>query len=169
MNYFDLVEMKSVDRALTSRLGYKKILNLGTDVIVASDLKFDRNKKVIVKSSDKGVLSRALTERRVIGIIIEDNELVKKILDEAKEDSKIVFLVASELTSENRERRLRVWYRARNLFKFAKNIGTKISLVTLAKDKNYLLSANQMMEISKFVGADLAYSKEMLGFLGGAL
>lgn len=163
--YFDLVHMADVDRGLVSRLGYKRIFS-ENEIKVVDSLKSNNGSKLILRSGEVGKIDRWVRDNNVIGIIIEDYTLVRKIITAIKDNDKLLLFVAGDLTDVDRNARLRNITRMRTLFKSAVHYGVETSLITLAKDCACLLSSLQMVEIAKLIGADEKQAIRMLGSFG---
>lgn len=163
-NYFDFANIK-IDEALQKRLGYKKVFGPG-EIGIRGEPVFGEQRKFIIKSAEPGKLIRAMKDKSTLGIIIEDNTIIKKVIEEAGKNEKSVFLVVSGLTAVEKNSRIRNMNRMRTLFKFSRRTKTEVGLITCAADPSLLLSSLQMIEIGRAIGADEETSKKMLTLLG---
>lgn len=164
MAYFDLVRMEAPEKKFSTALGFKKILT--TSQIEIVDGKSLGNKTYIVRNSEPGVLGRALKHNGVIGIIINDSEMLRMTIEETAESEKILFLPTYDITCLDTRTRLRNLYRTRHLLAFATRSKAKTSLITLAEEKADMLSSSQMIELAMFIGAKEESAKKMLSALG---
>jgi hypothetical protein len=166
MRFFDVIRTKEADPALAKRLGFSKVFIAGEDIDVLDNLKFNGKRKAIVRSKNVGILMRALKENGVIGVMVDDNLLIGKVIAAAKESDKPIVLSTEGLNSRNYPERLRAVYRLRKVYKILAKTKNDVILITLAADRQSLLSTSQMIEISKFIGADDAKSRRMISELG---
>ena len=166
MRYFDIVTTSEVDDSLAKRLGYSKVFVVGKDLEIITDLKIRTGKKAIVRGKNIGTLMRAIKESSVLGIMIDDSLILGKAIMAAKENDKPLILSTEGLNSRNYTTRLKTLYRLRKILKFALKARAEIIFVTLAGDRQSILSTAQMIEIGKFIGANDEQSRKMLSDLG---
>ena len=167
MRYFDIVRTNDVDENLANRLGYKKIFRAGTDIVLADNLNLPKGKRAIVASKNPGILLKALRDNNVIGIILEDNEPIGKVVMVAKEYEKPIIIPLDGFKGQQAMRQ-RTIYRIRKLLRVLLKARAEVAFVTLAKDKNSLLSSGQMLRLSIFLGAGKEQAKRMLSIIGDA-
>ncbi len=166
MEYSDIAAMEAVPESTAKVLGYRKIF--GRREIEVNEVP-SQHSACVVRSSEPGVLGMALRRSNVIGVMIKDNELIRRTVEEAAEAEKALFLSAHELTCVETRERLRNLYRMRSLLSFAMRTGAEVRLVSLAQEDSCLLSAMQLVELARFLGAGEAHAKEMVRWMGGFL
>ena len=142
--YFD------VDKGLTKLLGYKKIYRIGKDVTL--------NEEGDYIIADAHVLHRFKLSN-IIGI--RTSKVDKALFQKIKESDKLLIIDISNLLSSGDF--IREYNTAKNILKNAIKIGLRVSLASFAKDEAHLVSALQMLEIAKFLGAGEDKAKEILG------
>ncbi len=164
MKYTDLTLMESPDTELAARLGFLRVL--GSIHIAVSSSSSSPEGPHIVISDSQGELSKALRESSVAAIVVKDSAIMRKVFAEAAEREKPLLLIATELTCAEGRQRLRNIYRMKNLFRIAKHAGCRIGIVTLARDRESMLSVMQMIELAMLIGATRSEAKNMLLVLG---
>lgn len=164
MHYFDLAFF-DVDKSFSKRLGYEKVYEFGKDVILGD--RYDANKTMIVESSNTSELSKAI-KGRAVGVIIKDNELEKRVIEDASSYGKPILISTSTLISDYTSRARNI-YRAKRLLAFSMRSGADVLIVTMAHNREFLLSYYQLMSIARFLGAGDAYAKKMVSKLGDIL
>jgi hypothetical protein len=172
MQFFDIVALKEeIDlEQLAVRFGYRKIFLLGKDVELVSDVKrLDEEGSFIVKSGNNETLSKAVRSNNVIGVIVDDSKVSGKFIEELRTHEKLLFVPVAPLICPARESRLRSLFWAKGILRTALMGKAGVSLVTLAAEKECLLSSAQMLEIAKLLGANDKVAGEMLSALGGPL
>ena len=142
--YFD------VDKGLTKLLGYKKIYRIGKDVTL--------NEEGDYIIADAQMLHRFKLSN-IIGVRV--SKVDKASFQKIKENDKLLIIDISNLLSS--EDFIREYNTAKNILRNAIKIGLRVSLASFAKDEAHLVSALQMLEIAKFLGADEDKAKEILG------
>ncbi len=153
MGYFDIAHF-GVGEDLCKRLGYKKIYCVGKDLVVSGRTE-KTDLPLIVISKDPGTLIGAVRDSCVAGIVFEDNELAKKVVEKAAEMGKTVFLVVGQLMKTTvKERGVRVG-RMRKIILASRKMGARVSLVSFADSEHMLLSAMQMSEVSRLLFDDV--------------
>jgi len=142
--YFD------VDKGLTKLLGYKKIYCIGKDVTLNEDGDY------II--ADAHVLHRFKLSN-IIGVRV--SKVDKALFQKIKESDKPIIIDISNLLSSGDF--IREYNTAKSILRNAIKIGLRVSLASFAKDEAHLVSALQMLEIAKFLGAGEERAKEILG------
>ena len=142
--YFD------VDKGLTKLLGYKKIYRIGKDVTLNEDGDY------II--ADAQLLHRFKLSN-IIGVRV--SKVNKALFQKIKESDKPIIIDISNLLSGGDF--IKEYNTARNILRNAIKIGLRVSLASFAKDDAHLVSALQMLEIAKFLGAGEDKAKEILG------
>ncbi|HUB92534.1 MAG TPA: hypothetical protein VL945_01090 [Candidatus Saccharimonadales bacterium] len=163
MAYYDLVNMDAPDRKTASILGFKKIFSK-KELPVVDNLGYTG--RCILASGEAGMLGRGLRRNNVTGIMINDSELIRMAVEEVVDTEKILVLPVHGITCGETRARLRNIYRMRGLMATATRSKAKIALVTMAEDESCMLSALQMVEVAKFIGATEAQAKKMVGAIG---
>jgi len=141
--YFD------VDKGLTKLLGYKRIYCIGKDVSL--------NEEGDYIIADAQVLHKFKLSN-IIGV--RASKVDKALFQKIKENDKPIIIDISNLLSKDF---IREYNTGRNILRNAIKMGLSVSLASFAKDEEHLLSALQMLEIAKFLGAGEERAKEMLG------
>ncbi len=173
MRYFDVADMKErVDPALASRLGFKRIFSLGTDVSilprpVQQDSSHQPNQ--IVCSKDTGILIKALRSACVIGIVLEDNEIIGKAIAAAKEAEKPIVVNLRSVFSANPYERYRAIGRIRGVVRASAAMRAPTALISGASSVHYLLSAAQMREVAAFLGQEGKEADRSIAIIGDSL
>jgi len=169
MQFFDIVALKEeVDlKALGRRLGYKKIFALGKEMELCADANHPgEGKALIVKSGDEAVLVKALRNNSVIGIILDNNKASGRFIEDLRIHEKLLLIPVGPLVCPDRGDVIHSLYRAKSVLRSALMGRASVALVTLAKEKECMLSCSQMLEMAKLIGANDNVAKEMLSVLG---
>lgn len=172
MQFFDLVALKgSYDsESLARRLGYKKIFELGESVSIVDNAKdLNSDSKKIVRSENEEVLIKALRHNSVIGALAYGNLPCNRIMETIRIKEKLLLLPIARITCLEKGARLQSLFSARRLLRDAMMSKVNISIVTLAEEKEYMLSAVQMLEIAKLLGVEQSVAERMLSVLGDCL
>ena len=168
IKYFDVVDSSGVDQALTKRLGYAKVFVVGKDVLVKNAVDSE-GKACIVASRNPQTILRASRSRSVVGVVFDDAELLKKNLEELRDGEKLLVIPACYLFADDQRTRQRNLYRVRKLYKNAKRVGVGMAIASMARSKEYLLSAAQMAELAKYIGASDSDAKKMVYSIGACI
>jgi hypothetical protein len=172
MQFYDIVALKEeIDlKQLAHRFGYAEIFLVGKDAEIVSDVKrLNEEGSFIVRSGNNETLSKAVRSNSVIGVIVDDSKVSGKFIEELRTHEKLLFIPAAPLVCPAQENRLRNLFWAKGILRTALMGKAKVALVTLASEKECLLSSGQMLEIAKLLGANEKIAKEMLSSLGGPL
>lgn len=164
MQYYDVAGFE-VSGELASRLGFSRVYLSGRDVQLLED-RMPGAGKAIVRSSNPGILAKALRSRNTVGIVISGSELLRKVVEEVRINGKLLVFVASELTAASPSDRLRNLQRMRRLLQFATHMRAEAAIISLAGGKEYLMSRMQMVEIARLIGADDGQARRMAGNMG---
>ncbi|MHB1829932.1 MAG: hypothetical protein ACYCO0_00915 [Candidatus Micrarchaeaceae archaeon] len=152
MVYFDIARFGAGD-GLCKRLGYKKIYCVGKDVVISGRVE-KTGVPLIVISKDPGTLIGAVRDGGVVGIVFDENELTKKVVEKAAEMNKVVYLAVGQLMRTTvQERGFRI-SRMRKIVLAARKMGARVSLISLADSEPMLLSTMQMSEIARLLFKD---------------
>ncbi len=165
MKYYDIATMPKIDGALSRRLGYSRIFT-ASEITVAER---PANKgRYLLRSSESGMIFKALRDNNCLGIVFRDNLLVKKTLEQAVSNDKLVIIPAGEITCASGPAVMRNTYRLRSVFAYSGVVGAKTAMASLAGSYSALLSVRQMLELAKFIGANHEKAKEMVKLVGEA-
>ncbi len=170
MRFFDLANF--TDDALGAfgkRLGYEKIFSAGKDVEIIDAVRGDSQKRKIVMSDSAEAVAKGLKQGSVIGIMPRSASVSRKTLDAIKNSEKLLFLNVSQITCAEGNSRLQRLARARGTARSAMMAKVPIVVVSMAEDKEGMMSSLQMLEVAGFLGLDHARAKEALNALGGLL
>ena len=159
MRYYDIVAMDHIEAGLAGRLGFSNIFTK-EDVNVIE--KPSGRMPYLLKSSEPGTIFRALDDSNCIGVVFKDNVPVKKILEKAASSEKPVVMPASELTCVSGPQFMKNTYKLRSVFAACRKAGAGMAIASLSGSDSSLLSAMQLLELAKFVGADDIAAKKLL-------
>ena len=170
MRFFDLVSESDTSlEGLAHRLGYKKIFVVGKDVQIIQDLRNESKSKKIVSSESSEVLTKALKSNEVIGVLPKGEAVSRKTLDMIKVYEKVLLLPFAPITCANPESRIHKLAKMRSVVKNALRARVPICIVSLAENKEGLMSTAQMVEVANFFGMEKDNAKKALNVLGGLL
>ncbi len=150
LKYYDLSYLSNIDEGLEKRLGYKKIFVIGKDVHLVNSQKPVEG-KTIVKSKDPKNIASALKDNNTIGVLFDDNVLLKKAIEAAGDNDKLVILSLSDVVGKGPLQASRNMGRIRTIISFAKRFNADISIVTLAARKADLTSTMQATAFSELL------------------
>ncbi len=154
--------MQHIDNTLAAKLGYKKIFAACDIGIVERPV----DRSYILRSAEPGTIFKALGDINCRGVIFKGNELIKKTLEKAASNGKLVIMPVSEITQASGPTFMRNVYRLRSIFAYSKKSGAEMAIISLADGDNGLLSSMQMFELARFLGANETEAKAMLGSIG---
>jgi|SRR5271157_1613335 len=172
MQFYDIVALKEeIDlEGLAGRFGYRKIFLAGKDVeIVGDTMRLNDEGSFIVRSGDNETLSKAVRSNGVVGVIVDDSKVSGKFIEELRTHEKILFVPAAPLVCPGQNSRMRNLHWAKGIVRTALMGKARIALVTLAEEKECLLSSRQLLEIAKLLGATDKIADGMLSSLGSSL
>jgi RNase P/RNase MRP subunit p30 len=172
MHFFDVVALKGETglEPLARRFGFRKMFLVGKDVELVGDTKhLSEEGRYIVKSGNNEVLSKAVRSNAVVGVILEDGKASGKFIEELHTHEKLLFIPVAPLICPNQESRLRNLHRAKGMLRAALMGKARVSIITLAEEKECLLSGMQLFEVAKLLGADDRTAGEMLASAGDSL
>lgn len=149
MRYCDLVHT-DVDDALVKRLGFSKFLKEGKEVSVTST--HTQSGKCIVKNAKENILGKAVHHNSVIGIMPTDNKLSKKLIEDAAQNNKTIFLLVTDVTTTEHRARTANIFKMRKIVASAKKAEAKIAMITCANSNDDMLSSMQMLQIAELIG-----------------
>lgn len=165
MQYIDIVQNK-LDNSLAERLGFKRLFTIGENVVISDNPNAQKNKKVILLTSNDGLMLRNISQSNVIGAIITNNKMQKSILEKLVVNEKRVFIITKEITNTDQHNRIRKLHETRKIVSLALNYKAKVSLISLAESKEQIMSVAQMMELGKFIGLSQEQAKEAVTSIG---
>ncbi len=172
MRFFDIVALKEEMsmEPLARRLGFRRIFLAGKDFEISADIKnLGEEGKHIVRSGNNEVLSKAMRNNAVVGVVLDDGKASGKFIEELRTHEKLLFIPVAPLVCPNQESRLRNLHRAKGILRTALMGKAAVSLVTLAEERECLLSSVQLFEIAKLLGASDRVAGEMLNSAGDSL
>ena len=168
MQFFDIVSLK--DDAdigkLALRLGYRKILNAGTEIHIIGSPGDAKDGKNIIRSNNSEAVAKAIRNNSVIGVIAGDLRLDKKLLEEIRSEEKLVLIPLSDIICSRHETLQGSIKRAKGTLRDALMSRVKVAVISLAPNRECMLSCMQMLELTKLLGATESGAKEMLCSLG---
>ncbi len=171
MRYCDYIrDANAADFKLAKSLGFKKILTPADGIsIITCPQTIGAHKTKVILEGNCGYIMKHINDRRVVGIIIDDFEADKNLIEHARHKDKILLINAGKITNSSDNYRARNLIRARELVKNALHYKIKIALTSTARNANEVLSAQQLIEIAKVLGASELQGKNMLTTLGDVL
>jgi hypothetical protein len=172
MQFFDIVALKEeIDlEGLARRLGYRKMFLVGKDVEIARDAtRLDGEGSFIVRSGDNEALSKAVRSSGVIGVIVEGGKVSGRFVDELRTHEKLLFIPAAPLVCPDQGGALRNLHAAKGAVRAALMGKAGVAMVTLAEERECLLSSRQMLEIARLLCPSDRAAEAMLTPVGGLL
>ncbi|MDE1768466.1 MAG: hypothetical protein KGH64_03895 [Candidatus Micrarchaeota archaeon] len=151
MKFYDFSKIE-VDLQLQTRLGFAKIYS-EKDMPIESTIN-QRGIAHIVISKSPDTLSKALRSPDVKGIIFEGNEFNKKIIEKAAEARKVILIPVSYLLWQNVHERQKAVHDIRKAISAIHKLKARAAIVTLAKDKESLLSRAQLGEVASMIAVN---------------
>jgi hypothetical protein len=159
MKYYDIIAMEHIAGDTPARLGFDRIFTL-KDIKVLE--RPSSSAPYLLRSSEPGMIFRALGDNNCLGIIFKDNVPVKKTLEKTVAEEKRVVIPASEITCSSGPAFMRNTHRLRSVFAACKKAKARTALVSLAASESAVLSALQMLELARFIGAGDEDAKGMI-------
>jgi hypothetical protein len=167
MHYqFDLLSYAEEDFGLIGRLGLDRILVLGRDVHMAEGAAFDLGKRYLVNSGNQKILSRAVKNPSVAGIIFEGREMMplRAIQDCAREE-KVILFPCTDIVSAMLSGDFGRIYSIRKAAAMCMRENANACAVTMAPSREGLLSAAQLAAMNEFIGIEKGrYEKSVSAF-----
>ncbi len=151
MKYMDIVNMPDIDANLVSRLGYSKVLRLGTDMVRATGQRDLDSKMSAIPSSSP--MLHLLSRPNAAAALLDGSSIDKRSLDIIRDAGKPLVIGLSQLTSLRQKERVLQLQKLRTLYTNAKHQGVKVQFATLAADPSQLMSRMQLMCAAKLIGA----------------
>ena len=133
MKYYDIA-LFSVDKGLQKRLGYESIYTVGKEIFI-QDHKGQRKYPTIIRSADQTALIKSLKDSAVIGVIIDDDKVSKKVIEKVAQSAKTLFLPLTPLIWEDVNLRQKRFSRLRQVLGAAHKFKAKTTLITLSENK----------------------------------
>jgi len=165
MRFFDLVAVPNA-QAMAKRLGYSRIFELGRNrefEVIHSAKEMIGSGKILV-SDDKGAMVAALRSNAVAGVVAQHG-MTKRYVDMLRSEEKVIFISLSKIV-KGESGRAGALAEVRGLARNAIRGKAKAALVTLADEKEYMLSVLQALEVAKLAGIEEFAAKRMLSALG---
>ena len=168
MQFFDLVSIRdgSLD-SLAARLGYKKIFVIGKEVEVIERLGSASQLRKILVSDDFETITKALKQNDVVGMMPKSASISKKTLDALKNSDVTVFLPVTQVTCTSVGSRTHQLLKMRGWVRSALMAKVPIALVSMAENRDGIMSSAQMLEVASFLGMGQEKAKEALSRFGG--
>lgn len=163
MRFFDLVAVPDA-QAMAKRLGYSRIFELGKEFELIHSAKEMTGSNKILASEEKSTMIAALRSNAVIGVVAQ-HSMSKRDIDMLRAEEKVIFIPLSKIVKGRNDRtgaltEVRGW--ARNAIRGK----AKAALVSLADEKECMLSVLQMLEVAKLAGIEEFAAKRMLSTMG---
>ncbi len=168
MRFFDLVVMQNVPEPLCKRLGYSKIFSAGKDVGILENAAQDRS-KVVIRSDNLEAIVKGLRQNNVIGLLPKNVTVSRKAIEVVKESEKIVLLPLCEVTKGEDALRAAQLAKMRKLVRSVLIAKAPFALVSLADNRENLISSLQMTEVAGFLGIPRERAKSAMGIIGDLL
>lgn len=171
MQYCDYVrDSNALDAKTAKLLGFKKVFNSTDGIsIITEPQSIGPHETNVIIEGHCGYIAKYINDKRVIGMIIEDFQADRNLIEHARHKEKIIMINAGKITNSNDNYRARNLIRARELVKNALHYKIKIAISSTARNPNEVLSAGQLIELAKILGANEEQSKNMLTSLVDAL
>jgi RNase P/RNase MRP subunit p30 len=173
MHFFDIVATEDASvQELAGRLGYEHLFYVGREVEIVESLKqqgWGGKKKIIVRSDSFEVITKCLKQNEVIGMLPAAGPVSKKTLEILKKEDKLLFIPFSDIVRFEDARRMQSLIKLRNLVRSALMSKARICIVSMAEDREDMMSQMQMIEVANFLGIEQRKAKEALCALGGLI
>ncbi len=167
MHAFDLVGVKRNDLGeLPGRLGYKKIFYLGRDCEIVEGIREQVGGKGVIRSGNHEVVAKMLRQTWVIGMLPNNDSISKLDLQAVKDNEKSVLLPLADVVCADESARQQKLGRMRTLVRNLLRFKVPFLLVSLAEDRESLLSSAQMVEVAGFIGIDEMRARQAVCRLG---
>jgi len=162
--YYDIVfEGCNADEKTARKLGFEKIGVIPKDIML---LDLDRKKfggeKRCIASGSAGNLSSAVSSG-VAAVYLKEPIIDKSLIAKMADNSTILCISLSEITSLYGLKRSRTMLKVGRLFLYAKKKDVPVSFITAARSDSLMCSHMQMVELAKLLGADEEYARVSIG------
>lgn len=162
MRFFDMVAVHGAG-PMAKRLGYSRIFEIGKDFELIHSKGEMKGSNRILESDDAGVIVEGLRSPSVFGLVATRG-LPKKYLEVLKKEEKVLLIpVASAVCGSEQ---MRAMSEVKAMARSAMQSKVKTALVTMAAEKECMLSSMQLLEVGKMAGIHEKACKQMLGLLG---
>ncbi|MDE1825194.1 MAG: hypothetical protein KGH61_00725 [Candidatus Micrarchaeota archaeon] len=168
MQYIDITNSpERFEQKLAKRLGFSRFVNANDQIIIA-DRAGPGAKPLLIQTTNPNLIFAMIKSPKAIGILSNGEEVEQRVLNKLKENGKLVVFNAYYLTVGQRDRVSKI-HRLKKLFRMAGKSKTRMGIVSLAPNQDYLLSSAQLLEIAKLITADDHQAKLMLSNIGETL
>ncbi len=162
MEFYDIVsETCAFEPQFAERLGFKRIFILGKEIIAAGS-KGIGNREVPAIAFGRGEQLFQLMKHGARAVSVTDSYIDRRLLASMRERDCILCMAMSTITASYGVERSRNIYKMSKLFKEARKLGIEVAFASMAKDRNYMNSYIQLVELAKLVGADEQYARQSL-------
>jgi K+ transporter len=163
-DFYDLVSETCVfDDAFASRLGFKKVFRLNSDIKAAGHGSENSNVSNQIAFGRQTSQLLPLVRHGARFVAITDSYIDKQLMQSIKDNGCILCMPMSIITASYGPERSRNTYRMKRLFEHARKMGIEVGFVSMAKTKEYMNSYMQLIELAKLIGADERYARYSLG------
>lgn len=165
MDFYDIAGRGcELTDGLARRLGFKRISTPGADFEVAyADEKNNYGARLAYGTKKDKLLEHV---RRGVGVVaIADLYIDKKLMEAMRVNHCMLVIPLGAITLTEAGERSKNVYRAGNIMKHARSLDIEVSFASMASSIDQLLSAPQMIEVSRMIGADRQYAKYSLNTL----
>jgi hypothetical protein len=167
MHYqFDLLSYAEDDSSLIRRLGLDHILVLGRDVHLAEDVSLDGRKRYLIKSSSQKILSRAVKNPSVAGIIFEGREIPLRAIQDSAREGKVILFPCMDIVSAMLSGDFGRIYSVRKAASICMRENVHACAVSMAPSRDSLLSAAQLAAMNEFIGITKLYYEDSVSAFG---
>ncbi len=157
MQFYDITHLSApMDKQLAQRLGYKRVLNIGTDIALRTP---DSEMPVIADSMD------TMNNRNVIGVVAWSSMSAAQLAKVADKNKLLIFNL-NNLISKQRPQISAEMARSGRLLREAERMGVEIEAASFAESKEQILSSRQIIAWLMLLGLSESRAKLALTRLG---
>ena len=169
MEFYDIVsETCAFELQFAERLGFKGIFTIGKEIKAAGS-KGIGNRDIPTIAFGKGEQLFSLVKQGARAVSITDSYIDRKLLEAMKDSDCVLCMAMSSVTASYGIERSRTIYKMSRLFKEARKRGVDVTFVSMAKDRNYMNSYIQLVELAKLIGAEEQYARHSISEVTGAI
>lgn len=169
MEFYDIVlDSCRFESGFEKRLGFKRIFIGDKDVKLTN--------MEIAKSADSGIVYGVNKERlasvakgNVRGVCILDNKTDRKLMGQLSKEGITLCINLSAITGAFGLERPKRIYLTRKLVDYARKSRVEVAFLSLAPYTHYMLSAMQILELARLLGADEGYARKSMSEVGRRL
>ena len=167
MHYpFDLLSYAEDDSGLVRRLGLDRIVVLGRDVHLADGTAFEGKSICLVRGSSQKILSRAVKNPNVAGIIFEGREMPLRAIQDSAREKKVILFPCTDIVSAMLSGDFGKIYSVRKAAAICMRENVHACAVTMAASRDGLLSAAQLAAMNEFIGIERGHYEESASAFG---